>query len=635
MKKRYWLLWLSFVATLWGYSFGQSDHLEHLPILYRLLDSGYLPNDDFVNSNMEGYNPRLLFFYALLPFCQLLGVKIVFFLGSFLCNLALAGVSALFARRFWGERVGEWTDIWSAAAVLCGTVVGWGETAHLRSTFFIPSVAATACILWAFYFALQPVRLWALSVTLIVGAVIHPLLCPVSGAMLWVLVVIQQYLRSKGSFWAFLRENLQLWGWLSLWLAATAAIVLPYLIQNWWAQRIEGAQFVEIYAHFRNPHHFLPSFFMSDSDIAATRWWLIAAGAMLFALRQPIADLKEMAQKYYEGEDEEITFLSEPRRAHWGAIFLLLAMVLLLLPFGYWGVEVWKSRFWATLQVFRFLFVAKWLILMLMGAYVARQLYEYRDYDISKTLLAIAFFVLLHSPYHLSVAILAALILRAYPFLAQPFATVRFVLLLAAVFALWDYVDAAKDPTAMGYLSAAVAALVVFPRHLLRAQLAAGLLGAILLHIVLVERTEKQSFLLQACSHQWQEARADSPMRGVSEFLRDFTSPHVVVLAPPSSSELRLTARRALVVDFKTLPFDDLALLRWRDRLWDCYGQPNKLGFEAVRWNFAPNYRYAPAEHFRRVAQKYGATYIILEKTTPHANLPIVYQDSLYKLVKM
>ncbi len=636
MKKRYWLLLLSFVASVWGYEFGQSDHLEHLPILYRLIEGErYLPNDDFVNSNLSGYNPRLLFFYLLLPFCHLLGVKLTFFLGNFLCNLALAGVSALFARRFWGEQAGKWVDIWSAAAVLLGSVVGWGETAHLRSTFFIPSSAATACVLWALYFALVPARAWAVALILGFGTLIHPLICPLSGAIIWTILILQHFLRRKGSFGQFLRENIRLWLWFGLWVAITAAIVLPYLLQNWWAQRIEGREFVEIYAHFRNPHHFLPSFFMSESDISLTRWWLLSVGAMFFLLRQPVADLKAMGDKYYEGEDEEISFLSLPRRAHWGALFLLLSILLLLLPFGYWGVELWKSRFWATLQIFRFLFFAKWLILMLTGAYIGRVLYEYRDYPISKTLMAIAFFALLNAPYYLLVAILLGLLLRFYSFVAKPFAMVRFATIICGIFALWDYVEKGTDTHAMGYLSVIVAAFLVFPQHKLRAQIAVGITVLWLGHFLWVERLQNQAFALQMSAHQWQEERADSPLRGVSKFLRDFSSPHIIILAPPGSSELRLTARRALVVDFKTLPFDDLALVRWRDRLHDCYGKPDKLGFEAQRWNFVPNYQYAPVEHFRRLAQKYGATYILLYAKTPHDNLSLVYQDSLYKLAKV
>jgi hypothetical protein len=602
-KENYALFLLAVLATFWGYSFGASDHLEHLPILYRILDPDYLLQDDFVNANTQGYNPRVLFFYVLSPFARILGVELLYLLGALACNFFIARASVLIVRKLWEKERGA---LWTAALVLALPLSGWGEVAYLRANIFIPSTVATAVVLHGLYYMLSSAW-WRMSIVLGLGAIAHPLVCPVSAAMLWFLGFVALFQQHK---WAW-RQYLAFAGAALLWAVLVAAIILPYLLQNWWAAKIDGQLFVEIYAHFRNPHHFLPEFFMNEQETRlAWQWAGVLTGLFCFHA----LGLKSYQVRKY------------------GLLFGLLAIVLLLLPFGAWGVSEYKSRFWAMLQVFRFLFIAKWLILALLGLFFAQIIAPIQSI-ILRTAYILLFPLLCLVPNLLFWAVFAHVLARltqqrnlvAIAYLSS------FGLAIAAIF----YLPADADiflPMGLFFI-AFLCTLEGEKTAKIGLILATICIALFQVHWWGNVRQKSDTLLAQNCSRQYKLSEIESDFDGVAAYLRQNTPANTLLLTPPSSSLLRLTARRALVVDFKTLPFDDLALVAWRDRLFDCYGQSDKLGFEAQRWIFTPNYQYAPIADHVRTADRYSATHILLYAQSPHDTFKLLYQDKYYKLV--
>jgi hypothetical protein len=126
-------------------------------------------------------------------------------------------------------------------------------------------------------------------------------------------------------------------------------------------------------------------------------------------------------------------------------------------------------------------------------------------------------------------------------------------------------------------------------------------------------------------------AEGRDPGDPVSEFCLKNTPEDAVFLTPPQFGRFRLVARRAIVVDFKYAMPHDWAIIEWRQRLADCYGDVKQRGFAAageMEWHYAS----MPEGRMLWLRQKYGATYAVLFASTP-CEFPLLYTDDRYKLV--
>jgi hypothetical protein len=106
-----------------------------------------------------------------------------------------------------------------------------------------------------------------------------------------------------------------------------------------------------------------------------------------------------------------------------------------------------------------------------------------------------------------------------------------------------------------------------------------------------------------------------------------------VFLAPPDLGIFRLAAERALVVDFKAFPFQAAAMLEWRRRLADSYGDTDAVGWKALD-ELREHYREVDANTLARSRERYGASYAIVPRTAPTA-APVVYENARYKVLAL
>ena len=111
------------------------------------------------------------------------------------------------------------------------------------------------------------------------------------------------------------------------------------------------------------------------------------------------------------------------------------------------------------------------------------------------------------------------------------------------------------------------------------------------------------------------------------------TAKNALFLTPPAFARFRLLAGRAIVVDFKSFPFQDTAMLEWRTRLQDCYGTVEKIGFAAAR-EMDVNYRSIPMQRVLMLARKYGIDYAVLYRVTD-CKFPVLFENRLYKIVRI
>jgi hypothetical protein len=119
----------------------------------------------------------------------------------------------------------------------------------------------------------------------------------------------------------------------------------------------------------------------------------------------------------------------------------------------------------------------------------------------------------------------------------------------------------------------------------------------------------------------------------IASFARGHIREDAVFLTPPLFGQFRITARRAIVVDFRWFPFHDLAMVEWRRRLSDCYGEAERAGFKAA-FEMDRSYRAITDKKLIYIAKKYGSLYAVLYKETP-TPFPILFENDTYKIVKI
>ena len=119
----------------------------------------------------------------------------------------------------------------------------------------------------------------------------------------------------------------------------------------------------------------------------------------------------------------------------------------------------------------------------------------------------------------------------------------------------------------------------------------------------------------------------------IAKYISNNTDINAVFLTPPNFGKLRISAQRAIVVDFKAFPFSDIAMKEWKTRIDSCYGNTNFIGFEALS-DLDNNYKSIDDKRIKELQQLYDFQYIVLYEETKTI-LPILYQNSSYKLIKI
>lgn len=583
------------------------DHQEHLPLLYRALDSDYLPEDFFLNANARGFDPRRyfsLFVGAFLPFVSL--ARLYWWL-TFLGNWAVAGATARAARIvFSGNAL---APPFAAALVMSVPTVAWGSVSVLSIEYLTPNALAFALALWALVWLWEE-RFWLSGAALGCAALLHPLVGPECGALLFGTRIV------LGLVWG-VQSRIALLGGMGLWLGLSAVQLLPYFAASGAEPGLSDAEFIRLYAYFRNPHHILPSYFLADVQDRNAGWYLLGLGLTVLYLQ-------------YKNNPDKGLFLH--------VLSLLLGLAVLAVA-GWFFVEIRPLRLVATAQTFRLLYLAKWLILVLVGGVLAHwahlpgrrnRLYALGGLATSFVWVKLWGLVVLRFVFDRILALRLSYSLRIVLELGLGLA-----LLFAALCALYPLAFEQADL----YVWLAFVLLLCLP-GLLRLPIRAGFWPAALLAGIQLGYWESQ--IRRPYMHPVQAAFArqcdldelPKTTLDIARQLQALTPPRAQLIVPPGRSEWRFLAQRALVVEFKTYPFGGQALLEWQQRLFDVYGYTEKQGFDAVQWAFVPFYEYMHDAKLDALSQKYGADYAVLYSKTP-TEKPVLYQNTEYKIVQI
>ena len=114
---------------------------------------------------------------------------------------------------------------------------------------------------------------------------------------------------------------------------------------------------------------------------------------------------------------------------------------------------------------------------------------------------------------------------------------------------------------------------------------------------------------------------------------RDHAPPDALFAAPPDFGAFRLVGRRALLVDWKSLPFDDAAMRGWHERLVASYGETDRGGF-AARRELDEAWRRVDDATLGALAARYGVDHALLYRETRTA-LPVLHENASLKIVAL
>jgi len=595
-------LLLALLSASLNYRFGAGNQIEQIPLILRQLDPGYLANDFFVGTGME-FGPRIYFVQLLALLCKLVPLHWAYFLLTFLSNLALVLVTQWTAYRIVNaDRPG--------AALASVMVLGLAsfhlaDATQIRYEVFQPASLAIPGALWAIGLGMcgRPV---AAAMVAAISSLPHPLYGAEGGGIALATAFLVLLLRPGRN-----RSQVPAWRDALSRTAAGAAILGGFLAVVWWwpyhgvnvGQLLPTREFFDILGGFRAPHHYYPDHFRTN-DYVTTTLFVLAAGLAFERWSRTIPRAQAMA------------------------LLLPVIVVFASCIAGVLFTEFWPVRAVLTLQLFRLLSVVKWLgYLLLSWAFV----YYWRQLPAlwARSLVMLS---LASTGVTFPAASFASLgLMRFRPWNKTGIPAPLWATGLALVVVpLWVVYGA---PGEMIYLLAAYGLVIVFILQRNRLCLATFPALLMLLAVVAANRGAAPYIDVPALSPVFRLSDQHDVEAQTARAVAEHTPVDALLVVPPQFGLLRIIGERALVVDFKSIPFQDMQMREWRERMRVVYGDVEGGGFVAAA-ALEDAYRSITDEHLLMLAGRYGATHALLYAET-ETSLPVVYDNDNYRLVSL
>jgi hypothetical protein len=597
------------VASLWGYSYIGGNQVEQLPLVMRAIDPSYLANDFFVNT-FGPTSPRYFFAELIALLSRLAPLPAVYLGLTILCNSLSALVTALFARELFDGS--DAVALFAALAVMSAKTFWLGYNNIIYYTPLEPALLVMPLLLVCIWAGLRQRPLLSLAAAGL-AALFHPLMGLETGAiMLGVMVieVVAQHTRlPRKTLFGMLGGGAI--------LAGFAAIVL---LPDSSAPTILQQQFIQILAFFRHPHHYVPSTW--------ALWQYAQAAAFLAVVG--------LAWRLGYKSRERLKQLTRP-------LLALCAILAVLCLGGYVFVELIPIRLWVTAQTFRLLYIFKWLGLILAAGWVGLAVEKAisptlsSQKDQSSTGFSGVRLALLLACLVSQLSMLAAF---SYEMLCEFKRTSWMTkpLVGLGVLAAGGALAVVVQPDMQVFFLVAlfeimaVGLLYIRPR-LAGAALNVALIGALLLPVFWSKQLRPYASTALMPRPVVSLSDLKSEEANLANWVRQNTPKDSIFLVNPSLGEFRITAERAIVVDFIAFPFQDQAMAGWQQRIFDCYGVPKAKGFDAVP-QMRDKFTKITDKKLATLQVKYGFEYAVLYKSTK-TKYPVIFDTQNYKVIQL
>ncbi len=297
-------------------------------------------------------------------------------------------------------------------------------------------------------------------------------------------------------------------------------------------------------------------------------------------------------------------------------------------------VDMAESRLWATAQVFRMTMLLKWCAYLVLAWLFGR--WVSKGGAVEAILAAIAIAAARDALSYVIVMILAAKIgfdlasrwIGGYMIEALIWGSLP-IILAAAIVVMTRYGQG--EYIVRVALALACIALVFVPKP----GRDAGMGIAVVLVagvIALTTYTRDQGLLgWSALKAEFIWSDLQSPEADIARAARANSPADALWLVPPRFESFRVMANRAVVADFTSIPFQDMPMREWRQRMETLYAPGDATGFKASHV-MTENYR--KGINWQEAASRYGATQAVLFDDTAWPG-PVLYTNGTYKLVAL
>ena len=581
------------------------------------MDSDYLTNDFFVNAN-ETFGPRFYYSKFMALGSRLMGIQVWFLFLSIVCAFVTAWYTFLTSLKLFES---------SQSAVLTAVFVLVLPTPILAESTFVvyegimtPSALVFPMLIMAFYHFFTRRRI--IIPILFVG--IASLFQVLYGLTASLLILATYFL----SHFYLKKDYFSLKKWLFsclIMLIFAAASLIPYF-SDAVSSAMSTNEFVDIVAYFRNPHHYVPSYFPIQTWIFTICFFL----ASYFSFR-----IMKMQNSYHNNYKKITEFIFQTK--------ILTALILFGFLLGYVFVEIIPIKIITTAQTFRYIVLLKWIACIYLSrsiffAYsrfaalhpislLINQGINLFDIAIEQPNAKASFFTKLYqrfnentnSSFNLLVSLGTLLIFSfLIPQREQILIIVAFFVFI--VYTLFinevdnrDYVGTHKTSLFMVVITVGLAVSPFISQRYLPESV----------DNLLAKVYPKYDF----------KYKYDDDLNELSQIILAETDKKATFIIPPYLSDIRFSANRAIVVDFKSIPYQDNALLEWRQRIRDCYGETELQGFEAQE-DFSTKFQNVKMSQLKAIQTKYNANYAIVEAINPIEE-NVVFENDSYKLIKL
>lgn len=600
------LVLVALLSTLTCYQFAAGNQLEQLPIIMRQMDADFLSRDFFLNT-ADSFGPRTYYVELLGLIGQWIPVAWTYLILTWCTDLLLAGVTFWVAGQVIGSsRLGA---MLSVVMTLGLASFHLGDATQIRYEVFQPASLALPLTLAAIGCGLLGRPVWA-ALLAVVASLPHPLYGAEGGGIALGLAFLALLFSPERSSAAGVRCNLKP-GRALLFTALGALILGAGLVLFWLlpyqavvaGEKLPTAQFFQILAHYRAPHHYLPSQFRLNDYVSATAFIAMTGLCFVLWLRGG------MGRRLY-------------------LLMVLVVTVLFCCLLGFLFAEVWPNRAALTLQLFRLLSLLKWVGYLLLGGVLAACIQRPREW-VERPLALVSLFSTGVAQPLVSAMSLFLLTCKPWCWLSGT----RVWVVGAAVVVALAVNGLLASADELVYLLLALALVFVVARPYRFAQLGYAAALVVLCVFLIANRGASLGVQLAALAPTLDYVDHHDRDAEMARALRQHTPAGALLLVPPHMGVVRVIGERAIVVDYKSIPFQDAAMLEWYRRMNRVYGEVDGGGFGALRQMDA-SWREVSDAHLQQLAKEFGADYAVLYAQT-QTGLPVIYSNPDYQLVQL
>ncbi|HAE33145.1 MAG TPA: hypothetical protein DCF86_04810 [Dehalococcoidia bacterium] len=599
-------------ASISGYYYGLSDHLQHLPTIFRMMDQNFLINDFYTNATSE-FGPR--YFYARLiaelgRFIDLPMLFLATFLGLY---VAITTITALAARDLTGSNFAAMI----AATLVAGiTPFHLGNEADVVSQGVIPTFVAMPFSLIAIWKGLKGKVITATLVS-IPAILIQPVIgiemavISIAGAGAYRIAVNRPLKMSL-----LLKQVPNFLVAFSILIVTCLIWVIPTIVTKA-TFVLNTNEFVHILAYVRHPHHMVPTTW-EPVEFALTACFLLAIFLTLL------------------NGKTEFNFSSNQPVKTFGcriAIGLVFSVVIFWSLLGYIFVEIFPTRIAAMAQPFRLLNIISWIGWILIGGIISEQVrskaWPAGLLGMISVLSAPTLLLYRLIPTHkLIVSDGAGVNNRRHVFGLGIF------MISIAVFLLMVYVRPSVDEIVLVSTGFFVAFLIIVQRKLMAISFLVGMLFL----VISAQALDRLGSLPEFPKVSTLVAKSQ-PILNLDEVsnkpacncvdlvnlalsAKEKTSDDSVFLTPYYWGLWRLVAERSILTDAKAFPFRDEGIVEWERRRQDIYV---KYGYDLME---------ITDRDLVQLSDEYGFQFAILpiEVDVSH---PVIDYSGAFKMIRI